>query len=107
MRLPPTAGIVGDVVQRGVGEAVADCHSDPRWARRIASGTGYVPYTMLVVPLQRGGRPIGALAVLDRRDGESYRPDQIEAAELFADLAVKALDATPGMFTRLGVSDPR
>jgi hypothetical protein len=59
---------------------------------------------MLVVPLQRGGRPIGALSILDRRDGSSYRDVDLEPAKLFADLALKALDVTPGSFTSLGMT---
>lgn len=104
VRLSPGAGIAGRVVQTGSGEAVPDCRTDPRFASRIAAGTGYVPYTMLVVPLQRGGRSIGALSILDRRDGRSYRDEDIEAAALFADLAVKALEASPGTFTSLGTT---
>jgi len=104
VRLPSGTGLAGTVVGSGVGEAVPDCRSDPRFAARIAAGTGYVPYTMLVVPLQRGGRPIGALSILDRRDGRGYRPDDLEPAALFADLAVKALDVSPESFTSLGVT---
>ena len=104
VRLPPGVGIAGKVVQTGAAEAVPDCRTDPRWASRIAEGTGYVPYTMLVVPLQRAGRPIGALTILDRRDGRAYRNDDLEPAALFADLAVKALDVTPNSFTSLGMT---
>jgi Protein kinase domain/GAF domain len=104
VRLPPGAGIAGMVVAHGVGEAVPDCRIDPRFAARIAEGTGYVPYTMLVVPLVRGARPIGALSILDRRDGRAYRNDDLEPAALFADLAVKALDVSPKSFTSLGVT---
>jgi hypothetical protein len=104
VRLPPGAGIAGQVVGSGVAEAVPDCRTDPRFAARIAAGTGYVPYTMLVVPLQRAGRPIGALSILDRRDGRAYRNDDLEPAGLFADLAVKALDVTPNSFTSLGMT---
>jgi Protein kinase domain/GAF domain len=104
VRLPPGVGIVGKVVQGGAAEAVPDCRTDPRWASRIAEGTGYVPYTMLVVPLLRAGRPIGALTILDRRDGRAYRNDDLEPAALFADLAVKALDVTPNSFTSLGMT---
>jgi serine/threonine protein kinase len=104
VRLPQGAGIAGMVVQTGFGEAVPDCRTDSRFAARIAAGTGYIPYTMLVLPLRRGGRPIGALSILDRRDGRSYRDEDIEAAALFADLAVKALDVSPGSFTSLGVT---
>jgi hypothetical protein len=102
VRLPRGQGIAGGVVDSGVGEAVPDCRVDTRWASRIAAGTGYVPHTMLVVPLQRGGRPIGAMTVLDRRSGEPYHPEEVEKAALFADLEVKALDVTPNSFTSLG-----
>jgi len=104
VRLPPGVGIAGKVVQGGDAEAVPDCRTDPRWASRIAEGTGYVPYTMLVVPLLRAGRPIGAMTILDRRDGRAYRNDDLEPAALFADLAVKALDVTPNSFTSLGMT---
>jgi serine/threonine protein kinase len=104
VRLPPGTGIAGQVVQTNSPEAVPDCRTDPRFAARIAEGTGYVPYTMLLVPLQRAGRPIGALSILDRRDGRAYRNDDLEAAALFADLAVKALDVTPNSFTSLGMT---
>ncbi len=104
VRLPPRTGIAGQVVASGVAEAVPDCRTDPRFAARIAAGTGYVPYTMLLVPLQRAGRPIGALTILDRRDGRAYRNDDLEPAGLFADLAVKALDVTPNSFTSLGMT---
>ena len=92
------------VVDRGASEAIPQCAVDPRFAAGVANGTGYVPFTMLVVPLRRGERAIGALSILDRRDGGSYRGEDIEPAELFADLAVKALDVSPGVFTSLGVA---
>ena len=105
VRMPPGTGIAGGVVESGVAEAVPDCHTDPRFAARIAAGTGYIPYTMLVVPLRRGEREIGALSILDRRDGRPYRQDDLEPAALFGDLAVKALDVTPGSFTSLGMTE--
>jgi hypothetical protein len=104
VRLPPGTGIAGQVVESGSPEAVPDCRTDPRFAARIAAGTGYVPYTMLIVPLLRRGRAIGALSILDRRDGRGYRQDDIEPAALFADLAVKALDVSPNSFTSLGMT---
>ena len=91
VRLPPNTGIAGVVVATGDAEAVADCASDPRFAARIAAGTGYVPYTMLVVPLRRAGKVIGILALLDRRGGKRYGAEDIERAALFAELAVTAL----------------
>jgi hypothetical protein len=102
VRLPPGTGISGNVVETGEATAVADCRSDPRFASQIAAGTGHVPYTMLVVPLQREGRTIGTLSLLDRRDGGNYGAGDMERATLFADLAVTALDVEPELFTSLG-----
>jgi hypothetical protein len=104
VRLPPGRGIAGGVVKNGAGEAVPDCRSDQRFAATIAAGTGYVPYTMVVVPLMRAERPIGALSLLDRRDGRAYREDDIEPAQLFASLTVMSLEVAPSTYTSLGLT---
>ena len=101
VRLSPGTGIGGSVVATGKAEAV-DCRNDPRFAAQIAAGTGYVPYTMLVVPLMRNDKPVGVLSLLDRRDGGLYGPEDMDRAALFADLAVTALDVQPDAFTSLG-----
>ena len=92
MRLPPGVGIAGAVVASGEGVFVPECRKDPRFARQVAAGTGYVPYTMANAPLIRDGKTIGCLAVLDRRDGGPYLREDLAKVALFADLAVVALD---------------
>jgi hypothetical protein len=104
VRLPPGTGIAGSVAQSGQGQAVPNCRTDPRFAARIAAGTGYVPYTMLVVPMLRHGEAIGVLSLLDRRDGGLYGPGDLDRAALFAELAVTALNVNPSMFTSLGMT---
>jgi hypothetical protein len=96
-------GIAGAVVETGDGQAVPECRKDPRFAARIAAGTGYVPHTMLVVPLRRGERIMGVLSLLDRRDGTPYTPADVTRGELFAELAVTALAVGPGAFQPSGV----
>jgi hypothetical protein len=107
VRLPPGVGIAGAVVAAGEGQAVPECRSDPRFAAQIAAGTGYVPHTMVVVPLKRGGQTIGVLSVLDRRDGGPYGPNDVTRAQLFAELAIAALDIDPSIFLGLGQSGVR
>jgi hypothetical protein len=92
MRLPQGVGLAGAVVASGDGVFVPECRKDPRFARQVAAGTGYVPYTMVVAPLIRDGKPIGVLSVLDRRDGGPYLREDLGKVALFADLAVVALD---------------
>jgi hypothetical protein len=101
VRLPPGTGIAGSVVASGKAEAVS-CRTDPRFAAQIAAGTGYVPHTMLVVPLIRDERPIGVLSLLDRRDGGLYGPEDMDRAALFAELVITALAVQPEAFTSLG-----
>jgi predicted Ser/Thr protein kinase len=106
VRLPPGEGIAGIVVESGEPEAVGDCRNDSRFAARIAEGTGYVPYTMLVVPLTRRDEPVGVLSLLDRRDAGRYGPDEVDRPMLFAELAVTALDVEPELLTHLGDTRP-
>jgi eukaryotic-like serine/threonine-protein kinase len=94
VRLEPGAGLAGAAAASGEGIAVEHCRSDPRFAAQIAAGTGYVPNTMLIVPLSRDGKTLGALSVLDRRDGGAYTAADVPRAQLFADLAVTALPAS-------------
>jgi hypothetical protein len=96
VRLPRASGIAGAVLEAGQGEVIPNCKEDPRFYTQIATGTGYVPNTMLVVPLKRKGSAIGVLSLLDRRDGEPYRADDVTRADLFADLALATLDTPTG-----------
>jgi hypothetical protein len=99
VRLPPGVGIAGSVVASSDGVAVSDCRNDPRFAAQIAAGTGYVPNTMLVVPLKRGtgqaAQTVGVLSILDRRDGGAYTQADVARAEAFAELAVGVLETDP------------
>src|SRR3954468_4111129 len=98
VRLPPGKGLAGSVVESGEAMAVPDCRNDPRFQAQIAAGTGYVPYTMLVIPLRQGERTMGVLSVLDRRDGNPYTSDDIGRGNLFAELTVTALGLDAGQY---------
>src|SRR3954454_1190225 len=91
VRLPQGKGLAASAFAAGTGLAIPDCRTDSRFQAQIAAGTGYVPYTMLVIPLRQGTRVVGALSVLDRRDGNPYTTDDIARGDLFAELAVTAL----------------
>lgn len=106
VRLPPGKGLAGSVVESGEALAVPDCRNDPRFQAQIAAGTGYVPHTMLVVPLQQGNRTLGTLSVLDRRDGTPYTLDDIPRGALFADLTVTALGIDPEQYRTIVPEPP-
>jgi hypothetical protein len=62
---------------------------------------------MLVVPLLRDGAAVGALTVLDRRDGSPYDVADLARAGMFADLALAAMDAEPGARAALTTATSR
>ncbi len=99
-------GIAGRAVQRGAPELVPDVRSDPDWAAAFAERTGYVPHTLMVVPLMVNGAPVGALTLLDRRDGRAYDIADLTRARLFADLALDAMLADPdaGLASTIGAT---
>ena len=94
MRLPLGTGIAGAVLAAGEPEAIPSCRTDPRFARQVAASTGYVPGTMLVVPLRRRAAPFGIVQVL--RDGAAFGPGDVERGSAFVNLALATLDADAG-----------
>ena len=65
--LPISRGISGYVAITGQALAIDRASDDPRFARDVAERTGYVPTSMLVVPVRDArGDVIGVLSVLDR-----------------------------------------
>ena len=90
-RLAAGHGIGGRVAASGQAEVVPDCRRDRDFAEAVAARTGYIPNTLLAAPLMSGGRSIGVLTILDRKDGGAYGVDDLQRAALFADLVVAAL----------------
>ena len=90
-KVPLGHGVVGMVALSGQPMAVSDAADDARLAKDIAEGVGYVPETLLCVPLFYGESIIGALELLDKEDGQTFGADDMDAAALFANLAAVAL----------------
>jgi hypothetical protein len=89
--LDPGRGIASRVIEDGRPQLVADVRDDPDWDAAFAQQTGFVPSSMMVVPLDGPDGPLGVLTVLDRRDGRPYDVEDLGRARLFARLAVDAL----------------
>lgn len=69
-------GIGGYVAQTGAALSIDQPESDARFARDVADRTGYVPSTMLVLPvLDEPGVNLGILTVLDGRGDRSEAVD--------------------------------
>lgn len=88
-RVPLGHGIAGIVAASGQAMAIRDAPGDPRLASDIADSVGYVPETVLCVPLFYGDNVIGALELLDKEGG--FTAGDLEALGLFANQAAVAL----------------
>ncbi len=101
MRIPSAQGIAGWVVQSGQPIAISDVASDPRFARETAEQTGYVPQTILAVPVQTAQRMLGVISLLDRDTRRPAAEQDMALLALFADQAALALAGVEA-FSRLG-----
>jgi len=101
MRIPAGQGIAGWVVQSGQPIAISDVASDPRFARRAAEQTGYVPRAILAVPVQTEHRMLGVISLLDRDARRPGAEQDMALLSLFADQAALAL-ASVEAFGALG-----
>jgi GAF domain-containing protein len=84
-------GIAGYVCQTGQPIALASPADDVRFGRAIAEQTGYVPRSILAVPLLTPDRTVGVMEILDCRDG-AFTAQDIEVASVFASQAAIAID---------------
>jgi GAF domain-containing protein len=69
LSIEASAGIAGYAFTSGQPLAVADAPADPRFDRSVADATGYVPSSLLAVPLIDDAGTVGVLEALDRRGG--------------------------------------
>jgi GAF domain-containing protein len=90
--LPVSRGIAGYVALTGQALAVDRPADDPRFARDVAERTGYVPASLLVVPIDgSSGETAGVLSVLDRSVSSA---DALELATAFARQAAPIVETT-------------
>jgi len=92
--IPIDQGVAGYVFSSGQAIALSDVAHDPRFAGQVAARTGYVPRSLLAVPLVDGDHTIGVLEVLDKRDAATFSLRDIELAGVFAGQAAVAINAT-------------
>jgi GAF domain-containing protein len=92
MRFPAGTGIAGWVLTTRQPLIVDDLTADTRWSRSAAESTGYVPKSMMAVPLLVEERALGVLNVLDRPEESRVKLREVDLLGLFANQAAIALD---------------
>ncbi|HST16393.1 MAG TPA: GAF domain-containing protein [Gaiellaceae bacterium] len=90
-RFPSSTGIAGWVLSSRTPLVLEDVQNDPRFARDVAEGTGYVPKGLMAVPLLDDELALGSLQVLDRPQRARFSLQEMELLGLFAGQAAIAL----------------
>jgi signal transduction protein with GAF and PtsI domain len=95
LTIDANAGIAGYAFSTGQPLAIADAANDPRFDRSVAEATGYVPSTLLAVPLADADGTVGVLEALDRRGG-TFTLRDLDAAAALARAATIAVRVGQG-----------
>jgi len=92
MRYPAGKGISGWVLATRTPLVIEDVEQDPRHARDVAEGTGYVPKGIMAAPLLTEENALGVLSVLDRPEQSLFSLQEMELLGLFANQAAIAVE---------------
>ena len=92
MRFPINRGIAGYVAMTGQALAVSSVEQDARFNRTLAEEIGYIPNSILAVPLLCGENVIGVIEILDKLSGETFNLKDIELLAIFARQAASAIE---------------
>lgn len=77
IRFPADRGIAGAVVQNGEVINLADAYHDPRFNQDFDKASGFRTRSLITLPMRNaGGEIVGALQVLNRRDGAFTGEDE-------------------------------
>jgi GAF domain-containing protein len=84
-------GVAGYVFSTGQPIALADVAADARFGRSTAERTGYVPRSLIAVPLADDDGILGVLEILDKRGDGGFDLRDVELAGVFARQATIAI----------------
>jgi len=92
LRIAPGKGFVGEAIESASVIIVNDVQSDPRWFRGSDQSTGFVTQALMVVPLRRGDRTIGALEVINKHNGLPFDDEDRNLLAAFSGQAAVAIE---------------
>jgi len=97
VKFPMGKGIAGYVVMTGQPLAISNVRQDARFNQDFAKSTGYVPNSILAMPMLSGDRVIGVMEVLDKIDAASFGIQDMDLLGMFAHQAAIAIDQSQRM----------
>jgi diguanylate cyclase (GGDEF)-like protein len=90
-RLPPGKSIVSSVVESGVPVILKDAKADPRFNESIDSMTRFRTGSIICIPLTIYGEVLGAIEIINVRDIETFRAEELPVLSILADYAAIAI----------------
>jgi len=100
VRLRYGEGIAGWVVAEGKPALVNDVSGDQRHLGTLADELSFVPRSILCVPLQAEGGALGAIELLNKRDGSGFSEDDMRIMTLLAGQVAQVLGTAQERETR-------
>ena len=91
-RVPLGQGIAGWVALSGQPVARSDVAQDARFAGGIAQRIGYVPKSVLCLPLRSGDDVIGVIELFDKTNGQPFSAGDMQVLEQFGAAAAVAIE---------------
>lgn len=91
LRLPLGQGVAGWVAEQGEAVIVADAYADRRFFADVDKRSGFKTESILCVPLQTKGRTIGAIEVMNKRNGD-FNEEDLALLQSLATSAATAIE---------------
>jgi signal transduction histidine kinase len=76
--MPADRGIAGWVVSHGVPQIVNDVEQDSRWYDAISRETEFTNHSLACVPIRVRDRIIGAIQLLNKRNGQHFTEQDVQ-----------------------------
>ncbi|MBN1933986.1 MAG: GAF domain-containing sensor histidine kinase [Anaerolineae bacterium] len=92
--VPRQGSIAGTVVTTGKPVVVGNAQDDPRFFKQVDKRIDQVTETLMGVPMEIGGRIIGVLEALNKRNGLPFDDEDVETLLMFAPQAAAAIENT-------------
>lgn len=103
MKVPMGKGIAGWVAMSGQPIAISDLAKDSRFESKVAADTGYVPTSIVAMPLETERGTLGIIEVLDATSHGRDTSRDMEVLARFADQAALAIENSR-VFNELGTT---
>jgi GAF domain-containing protein len=78
--IKPGKGIAGSAFQNDEVIAVSDANKDARFSREISEAVGYEVRSMLTAPIACDGQTLGAIQVINKKNGSTFSAAEVELA---------------------------